>query len=293
MATRSSPTMRRRRLSAELRRLRLDAGLTVTAAARPLEWAPSKVTRAEHTDWKRPAVRDVADMLDLYKAHGAQVSPELRASLLQLARDARLRGWWQSYGDVLTSPHSMFVGMEAEAAEVLTVQPLLVPGLLQTPEYARAVIEGSPGQHSEAEITRLVEVRLARQELVTCACDPLRVWAVLGEAVLHQDIGGPGVMHGQFSQLLKLGGLPNVTIQVVPYSVGAWPGMAGPVTILKFPGDADVAYIETAAGQYFAEDEDVVAGHRHDHERSVAAGLAQPQSGEVIAAAAGRTAPAN
>jgi transcriptional regulator with XRE-family HTH domain len=293
MGSHASPTVRRRRLSAELRRLRRDAGLTADAAARALDWAPSKVTRIERNEWKRPSVRDVADMLALYAARHATVPPEVRDALLQLARDSRVRGWWQDYGDVLSGPYCMFVGLEAEASEVRTVQPLLIPGLLQTPEYARAVIEGSPGRHSEAEITRLVEVRLARQELVTRACDPLRVWAVLGEAVLHQDIGGPEVMHGQAAHLLKMGGLPNVTIQIVPYSIGAWPGMYGPVTILKFPGDTDVSYVETPSGLYFAEDENVVAGSRDDHDRSIAAGLGRSQSAAAIEAAAERTAPAN
>ncbi|TNC29003.1 helix-turn-helix domain-containing protein [Amycolatopsis alkalitolerans] len=239
------PTIRRRRLASELRRLREAADLTIDEVGEKLECSASKVSRIE-TGHVGVTPRDARDMLELYGLTGDE-----REALVQLAREARKPGWWHAYKEVFTGT---FVGLEADASSLRAFQALLVPGLLQTETYARAVIRAMRPDSDETEIERRVAARTARQRLLSDP-NPPEYWAVIDEAVLHRVVGGPEVMVQQANRLLELGQLPHVTIQVVPFTAGAHPGMEGPFLILGFPeqADQDVVYVDSTSGGFFLE----------------------------------------
>ncbi|GAB3006814.1 helix-turn-helix domain-containing protein [Amycolatopsis acidiphila] len=239
------PTIRRRRLASELRRLREAADLTIDEVGEKLECSASKVSRIE-TGHVGVTPRDARDMLELYGLTGDE-----REALVQLAREARKPGWWHAYKEVFTGT---FVGLEADASSLRAFQALLVPGLLQTETYARAVIRAMRPDSDESEIQRRVAARTARQQLLSDP-NPPEYWAVIDEAVLHRMVGGPEVMAKQTQRLLELGQLPHVTVQVVPFTAGAHPGMEGPFLILGFPeqADPDVVYVDSTSGGFFLE----------------------------------------
>lgn len=242
--------MRRRRLASELRRLRESAGLTIDEVGDKLECSASKISRIE-TGHVGVTPRDARDMLELYGLPGDE-----REALVQLAREARTRGWWHKYNEVFTGA---FVGLEADASSLHAFQALLVPGLLQTEHYARAVFRAMRPDDTEPEIERRVSARMERQRLLTDPAPP-EYWAVVDEAVLHREVGGPEVMAEQLSRLMQAATLPHVTIQVVPFDAGAHPGMEGPFLILGFPeqADPDVVYVDsTASGVYLEMPADV------------------------------------
>jgi len=229
-----SPTMRRRRLARELARLREDRGMTIREAAAALEWDPSKLSRVEGLQ-RGIIVRDVRRLLDLY-----QVSDETqREALFELSRQARQRGWWQAYADVMPSEYANLIGLEAEAAEIRTYQPELIHGLLQTEDYARAVIRsGRPGD-TVGEVDRRVEIRMTRQQILDRP-DPPRLRVVLNEAAVRRMTGGPDVMRAQLAALTAERDRSNVTVQVLPFTAGEHPAMAsGPFVLLEFPQAAD------------------------------------------------------
>lgn len=250
MARGQGPTVRRRRLASELRRLRESAGLTIDEVGDKLECSASKISRIE-TGHVGVTPRDARDMLELYGLPGDE-----REALVQLAREARTRGWWHKYNEVFTGA---FVGLEADASSLHAFQALLVPGLLQTEHYARAVFRAMRPDDTEPEIERRVSARMERQRLLTDPAPP-EYWAVVDEAVLHREVGGPEVMAEQLSRLMQAATLPHVTIQVVPFDAGAHPGMEGPFLILGFPeqADPDVVYVDsTASGVYLEMPADV------------------------------------
>ncbi|WP_156758205.1 helix-turn-helix domain-containing protein [Actinokineospora pegani] len=277
-----SPTVRRRRLASELRRFREAAALTIDEVGEKLECSASKISRIE-TGTVGVTPRDVRDMLELYG-----IEEDRREALVQLAREARQRGWWHAYNEVFTGS---FVGLEAEATSLHTHQALLIPGLLQTEDYARAVIRASRPGVEEAEIEKRVKGRLERQRLLTDP-QPPEYWAVLDEAVLHRATGGPEVMHAQLTRLVEATAMPHVTLQVVPFGAGAHAGMESPFLILGFPeqADPDVVYVENSmSGVYLEEPSDV---HRYalifDHLR--AAALRPDDTADMVARAAERLA---
>lgn len=245
MARGQGPTVRRRRLASELRRLRESAGLTIDEVGDKLECSASKISRIE-TGHVGVTPRDARDMLELYGLPGDE-----REALVQLAREARTRGWWHKYNEVFTGA---FVGLEADASSLHAFQALLVPGLLQTEHYARAVFRAMRPDDTEPEIERRVSARMERQRLLTDPAPP-EYWAVVDEAVLHREVGGPEVMAEQLSRLVQAATLPHVTIQVVPFDAGAHPGMEGPFLILGFPeqADPDVVYVDSTAGGVYLE----------------------------------------
>jgi transcriptional regulator with XRE-family HTH domain len=273
------PTVRRRRLASELRRLRELADLTIDEVGEKLECSASKVSRIE-TGHVGVTPRDARDMLELYGIAGDE-----QEALVQLAREARKRGWWHAYNEVFTGT---FVGLEADASSLRAFQALLVPGLLQTERYARAVIRAMRPDADEVEIKRRVAARMARQELLTDASPP-EYWAVIDEAVLHRMVDGPEVMAEQLYRMLAVAKMPHVTIQVVPFGAGAHPGMEGPFLILGFPeqADPDVVYVDsTSTGLYLEMPPDVRRyALMFDHLR--AAALKPDDTLEVIAEAAG------
>jgi transcriptional regulator with XRE-family HTH domain len=217
LAERSSPTLLRWVLGEWLREIRDACGLTGAQVARQLGWAPSKLSRIENHEGVSPG--DVRELLDAYGiSHPDDVRP-----LVAMARQAQQRGWWQGYGDVLPSWFATFVGLEAGAAEERDYRGALVTGLLQTPGYARAVLAGDAragppraGAVPPGELERLLALRLERQQLLREAADPLRLWAVMDEAVLRRPVGGAAVMRDQLRALVQASAAPNITIQVLP-----------------------------------------------------------------------------
>jgi transcriptional regulator with XRE-family HTH domain len=280
MSRGQGPTIRRRRLASELRRLRETADLTIDEVAEKLECSASKISRIE-TGHVGVTPRDARDMLELYGQAGDE-----REALVQLAREARKPGWWQAYKEVFTGT---FVGLEADASSLRAFQALLVPGLLQTEPYARAVIRAMRPDADESDIQRRVAARTARQQLLTDP-NPPEYWAVIDEAVLHRVVGAPEVMAHQADRLLTMAQLPHVTIQVVPFGAGAHPGMEGPFLILGFPeqADPDVVYVDSTSGGFFLELPPDVRRYilMFDHLRATA--LKPDDSVELIAAAAER-----
>src|SRR5450755_3986864 len=235
----SGPTVQRIVLGAQLRRLREAREITTEQAAEAIRGSHSKISRMEHgrVGFKD---RDVSDLLTLYGV----TDPGERASLLALAREANTPGWWHTYSDILPAWLEAYVGLEAAASVLRTYEVQLVPGLLQTEEYARALIrQGSAA--SEEEIARRGELRVSRQEILRRPDAP-QLWAVVDEGALRRPVGSTEVIRGQLKHLIEVTDHPAVTLQVLPFQVGAHSAMGGPFTILRFaePDLADVVYIE-------------------------------------------------
>lgn len=250
MARGNSPTVRRRRLASELRRLREASQLTIDEVGEKLECSASKISRIE-TGHVGVTPRDVRDMLELYA-----IDEDQREALVQLSREARKKGWWHAYNEVFTGS---FVGLESDASALHTFQALLVPGLLQTEDYMRAVIKAIRPDHGEDEVNKRVAGRVARQRMLTDS-QPPEYWAIIDEAVLHRTVGGPAIMRAQLLRLMEVSDLPHVTLQVVPFGSGAHAGLENPFLILCFPepADPDVVYVEnTTSGSYLEEPSDV------------------------------------
>jgi hypothetical protein len=247
---RPSPTVRRRRLRAELRRLRTERGLTIDTVQ---ELSKGDIKTPNLSRWEtgernvRPT--DVRLLLDIYEIDG-----EEREALLTLARQAKERGWWQSYGTAVPGWFQFYVGLESEASTISEYSGELVPGLLQTADYYRAFLGTAPG--GDPRITgKEVDVRLARQERLA-SDDPPELWTVLNEAVIRRNVGGSAVMRTQLEHLAELAALPRVTIQVLPFCAGVHPAMDGSFSILGFPVPSDpaVVYMENQAGSVYLEE---------------------------------------
>ncbi|NYH52215.1 transcriptional regulator with XRE-family HTH domain [Nocardiopsis arvandica] len=254
MAARPSPTARQRRLMAELNRLRGNSGLSRAEVADRVGITDSTLWRYE-TGMTRPKPGDVAILLDVYGVHGAE-----REELIEMAKHARKRGWWHRHRQALKPGFDSYIGLEAGASVVRTFQTVAVPGIMQTEDYARAMIEQTAITSAPDPVDERVLVRMSRQELITRTDDPIHVIAILDEAVLRRQVGGPEIMHGQIQHLLKLAEYPNVTIRVVPFSQGAHPGMDGQFNLLEFPeqADPDLVYLEQAGSGLVPEDPEEV-----------------------------------
>jgi len=240
-----SPTVRGRRLMREVKRLRESSGMGPDEAARRLDFSKSKLYRIENGK-SRIDADDLEDMLDLYDVR----SPE-RDALVMLGRDSRRRGWWTTYKDVFTGS---YVGLEYEAARI-QVASHIVPGLFQTPEYARAVIAETRPALDPAEVGRRVVARSARQQAVFGRDDAPDIHVVLDEAALHRRVGGAEVMLQQLADLGKVSAQPGITVQVVPFAAGASAVLEGDFVILAFPDPEDppVAYAEGLFGDLYLE----------------------------------------
>ena len=278
MTTRT-PTGRRRRLGAELRRLREEAGLTIDQVAEVLECSQSKVSRIE-TGQVSATPRDVRDMLALYRVPDAQ-----REAMVQIAREARQPGWWQKFVDVPDGVPA-YVGLETAATSIDIYMSVIVPALLQTADYARAVIGAVRPDLPGAEIDRRVELRLRRQALLDQDRPPaLRV--LLDDTVLRRPVGGEKVMAAQRRRLLEDAARPAVTLQVLPVEAGVHAGMDGPFTIFGFPAPAerDVVALDSAADALYLEDAEDVARYRRVFGLLLPAALTPEASAGRIAAA--------
>ncbi|MFI1003067.1 helix-turn-helix domain-containing protein [Streptomyces galbus] len=231
------PAVRRRKLGAELRALRARTGLTSGEAARLVGWHQSKVSRIETgTSGAKPA--DVRLLLDAYGVD----DPQLREMMLLLAGSDDGAGrdhWWHAYRGVLPPTYRDFISLESQAIAMRTLETTVVPGLLQTAEYARAVTRAAVEGVDEDRLDALVEVRLARQDVLR-ADPPLVLSAVLDEAVLRREVGGPEVMARQLRRLVEAGRLPQVRLQVLPFAAGAHIGVTGPFVIFSFSNTSDL-----------------------------------------------------
>jgi transcriptional regulator with XRE-family HTH domain len=246
----TSPVVQRRRLRADLRRARLEAGLTQEQVASAMDWSLSKLIRIENG-----TVNISTNDLKAILAHYGITDEERTAEFLALSRGARERSWWSSYRDVASSRLLQLI--EYEAASIITrnFQPLLLPGLLQTEEYARNVYQRLNPQESEERIESLVEVRMRRQELLGRPDAPL-LFFIIDQAVVQREVGGKAAMRRQLNQMVELAAMANVTIEVVPFGAGAHPGLLGPFQIYEFPdtADDDVLWLEGPTGDLSSRD---------------------------------------
>jgi hypothetical protein len=257
MPTVQSPAVRRRRLGQELRQLRETAGLTIGEVAQELGVSPAKISRIE-TGRISLRPRDASDLLDQYGIQGTH-----RDNLLTLTREARQQGWWHSYSDVLSEGLDVWTGLETEAEAIRLYEVQLVPGLLQTSEYARAVLRAHYHFEPPAQIERRVKLRMARQQLVI-EQNNTPIWAVLDEAVLRRQMGPPEIMQSQYRQLLEFSEKNNITIQLLPLDAGVYSGVPVGFSIMQLAHpDPEVVVIEYRGGILYIERSEDVAAHAH------------------------------
>jgi transcriptional regulator with XRE-family HTH domain len=260
--TSRSPAVRRRRLGIELRELREAAELTIEQVAGRLEVSDSKISRIENGQVSATP-RDVRDMATLYGVVGQRLE-----NLMQLARETREKPWWHQYNDILN-----FAEYEAEASALLFFSPFILPGLLQTPDYARTIIVAIRSDLPPEKVERRVEFRMRRQELLS-GDNPPQLWTIIDEALLHRTIGDQKIMSEQLKHLVELAKLPTVTLQVLPFTVGEHAGLDGPFVIIRFrePTDHDMVYFEHSGREHYLDDPDVVSLHASmfDHIRAAA-----------------------
>jgi hypothetical protein len=254
----SGPTVLRILLGAQLRRLREHKGISREDAGWEIRASGSKISRMElgRVSFKE---RDVSDLLTLYGV----TDPNEREALLSLARQANNPGWWHHFGDILPPGFQSFLGLEAAASLIRTYEIQFVPGLLQTPEYARAImLLGHAGEKAD-EIDRRVALRMQRQQVLTKS-DPPQLWAVIDEAVLRRPIGGADVMKAQIEALIEASKRPNVRLQIIPFHSGGHAAAGGSFAILRFPEPdlPDVVWVEHLTSSIYLdkrEDVDVYA----------------------------------
>ncbi|MCF3962512.1 helix-turn-helix domain-containing protein [Streptomyces fuscigenes] len=251
---RIGPTALRIVLGARLRRLRQECDITRVDAGKSIRASDAKITRLERgqVGFKQ---RDVADLLSLY---GVLDETE-RADYTEMARQANLPGWWHQYSDVLEDWFELHVGLEEAASLIRSYEVQFLPGLLQTGAYARVVTTLGYPDAPASKIDRLVELRLERQKLLHKPEAPT-LWAVLDEAVLRRPFGGPEVMRPQLEHLIAMAALPNVTLQIAPFSVGALAAAGTPVTLLRFaePDLPDKIYLEQLTGAIYLDKQEEI-----------------------------------
>ncbi len=235
--------------------------MSMAEAAEALDCTKGKISRLEngHVPVRTP---DLAALMHAYRVQDPETRDRLGAIALRANRRRR-EGWWHQYGSVLGDSYRDQIELEAICDSVRTYEVQLIPGLLQTAEYGRAVTVASRAWRTAEEIDQFVQVRLARQQRLT-GDEPMELWAVLAEGVLRQHVGGPSVMHAQLEQLAAMAERPNITVQVLPFSRGAHSGMFGPYLLLSFPQvtSLDLVLTETPTGNIWMEREPEVAYYR-------------------------------
>ncbi|GHD24956.1 transcriptional regulator [Nocardiopsis kunsanensis] len=277
----ASPTLRRRRLSRLLRELREESGWTATKVAKeakersgkPRGWSASKLTRLEGAEWKRVNSDDVLILLDIY---GITDSAD-RDSYVTLAKEANQQGWWATFGDALGS--GQFVGLESEASSIRSYESMSIPGLLQTPEYARVVIAGSGLVTDGTELTQRVDARMFRKNVFSKS-NPVTFWTVLDEAALLRITPD---LAGQLEYLLEMGDRPNIGIQVLPISKGPHAAMNGNFVIMEFPPpDPPVVYLEAMSEEIYLEKPEEITRYQHVYDYVQAEALSVAESRQLI-----------
>ena len=261
------PTVRQRRLAQALRELRHEAGLTQDAVGARMGWHTSKLFRLENARSPRVDWLDVKELMDLYGVR----SPH-REALIQLAKDARMMGWWTPYRDVFTGS---YVALEDEASAMRLYCPELVPGLLQTETYARAVIRAVRPGYDEESVERRVTARLTRQKVLLGRASPPDLVVVLNEAVLRRLVGDRYVMAAQLEALQAAARQRRVVLQVLPFSAGAHASLEGGFVLIQFPGEADpdVVYVEGIMGDLYLESIEEVKRYQSAFDRIQAVAL--------------------
>ncbi len=248
------PTVRSRRVGAELRRLRDAAGATTAQAAELLSCSPAKISRIENGIVSARMV-DLRLLLDRY---GDQ-DQEHRAYLERLARESNKRGWWQDYGDTIPPYYADFIGLESDASYIKTWEPTIVPGLLQTPGYARAVMLANPAMVSPGKLENLISIRRERQARLEQSTDA-RLDAVIWEAALTTTVGSDEIQRGQLSRLLELMDRPNISVQVLPLEAGDQASMSGSFVMFSFGSERSVSTVfvdNLTSSQYLELDQEL------------------------------------
>lgn len=247
-----SPSVRRRRLNAQLRKYREARGETTAVVAKKLGWQQTKVSKIETGERKKVTPEDLDALLNYYKVD----DPEMRASLHECARLGNQRGWWSKYRDLLPSGLPDF---EAEASVIKTYECQVIPGLLQTPAYAEAIFRANLVR-SDEEIAKRLEGRMKRQEILN-RVDPPEYWVIVDEAALRRVVGSRGVMVQQLRHLTHMAARHNINISVLPFSAGAHPSTMGSFVIIDFPNplDASVGYAETPTSSVYVEEREELA----------------------------------
>jgi transcriptional regulator with XRE-family HTH domain len=248
-------TVPRRQLGRYLRDLRNQARLNVRAVATRFEWSEAKIWRIETG---RTSLRSL-DVETMCRIYGAP--PDVTEALMGLAKETKARGWWHSYGDAIPEGFDLYIGLEEAASRFAWYESELVPGLFQTEDYARTVIQADNPGVDDAEIERRVHVRIARQALLTRVTDPPVLQVALNEAILHRPVGGQKVMMSQLERLVETSELPTVSIKVLPFAVGLHHGiLSGPFVILRFPLNGNgqdteppTVYIESFTGALYLD----------------------------------------
>lgn len=281
MADKRPPSVRARQLAAELRRLRDAATLTGEDAAGQLGWSPSKISRIENGQ-TAPSPADLRRLLDLY-----DVSGNHRGRLEQLGQSAGQRGWWDAYADTLGPEYTALIALEAEADSVRWYAPMLIPGLLQTEEYARAVISSGLLIAPPGEVERRVQVKVTRQRVLT-RDSPLSLDVVIDEAAVLRRVGTAESMREQLEHLGAMAARPNLTLQVLPLAAGAHPATSGEFTILGFPDliAPDVVYLENMTSDLYVEQEADVYRYGLAFDRLRGLALTPEKSAQFISHAA-------
>jgi transcriptional regulator with XRE-family HTH domain len=267
-------------LGQELRRLRELKGMTAEEVAERLLVSQSKISRLENGR-RSISQRDVRDLCGVYEVEDHRIVD----SLMQMAKDSRQQGWWHAFGDI---PYSVYIGLETDAASLRVYEPQVVPGLLQTRQYAEALISGALPESGTTDIEKRVSVRLRRQERIRDAEHPLRMWAVIDEAALRRQVGGRQLMREQLEHLVELSQQPHVTVQVLPFEMGAHPGVNGQYAILEFPdtSDSSVVYIEGVTSDLYLEKANDVQKYSVMYEHLRAQALNVEQTRQFIASIA-------
>jgi len=253
------PTVRRLLLGARLRRLRSEAGISREDAGEAIRASAWKIHRLENGQ----VGSKQRDIVDLLRRYGVTDLDEI-AAIVTMAHQANQPGWWSQYAEVLPQWFRAYVDLEAVAAQIRTYEGQLVPGLLQTEAYMRAVMGGAQLGDAPEELERRAQLRLGRQRLLTRP-DPPRLWAVVDEAALRRPVGGRKVLRAQLERLLEVAELPSVTLQVLPLAAGAHPGLVGAFSLLRFP-DAelpDVVYLEHQTGAVYLDKPEDVDQYAH------------------------------
>ena len=274
MANNEDPGFYRRRVRDVLRKAREDQNLTQRQAADALDWSMSKLVRIE-AGTVGVSTTDLRALLQLYKV----TDEEQVGAVVDMARATRRRPWFSKYQRILNPAFAQYLGYESSASAIRSFQLLTIPGLLQTDDYTRAILDANRA----TSIDERVELRIARQELLDRDSCP-EIFYVLDEAALHRRVGGTAVMRGQLRHLKKLMEHPKISIQVVPFSAGAHPSMSGSFTILEFADwDEDVLYQETARGSVTSrEDQDRVAEYRESFDLLRAASMGEQEVENLI-----------
>lgn len=274
-----SPVVQRRRLRTELRRARLDAGLTQEQVATAMDWSLSKLIRIENGS-VGISTNDLRAILLHYKI----VDETHVSELLALARAARERSWWSSYSDSVPPRLLQLIEYETAALIARNFQPLLVPGMLQTEEYARVSSRQLDPHMSASRVEALVEVRIKRQDLLRRSDAPLQFF-IMDEAVVRRIVGGGDVMRRQLQHVIDVSEMPNVTVEIVPFTAGLFPGLQSQFLIYEFPdaADDDVLYLEDGRGALLSRDnQDEILSFREKFEQLRGGSLGPEASVEFL-----------